>query len=72
MTSLADTKHIFIERFMKPRISQLVKGPFVYYVPEGGRGFGGGGGVQFLKRVRGVEILRHRIDIICFSRENIS
>ena len=39
----------------------------------------GGGGVQFLKRVnlgvsfenvqsvRGVEILRHRIDIICFS-----
>ena len=44
MTSLADTKHIFIERFMKPRISQLVKGPFVYYVPEGGGGFGGGGG----------------------------
>ena len=25
------------------------KGPFVYYVPEGGGGFGGG--VQFLKRV---------------------
>ena len=25
MTSLADTKHIFIERFMKPRISQLAK-----------------------------------------------
>ena len=25
MTSLADTKHIFRERFMKPRISQLAK-----------------------------------------------
>ena len=49
-----------------------VKGPIVYYVP-------GGGGVQFLKRFNfggsvlkckkceGVEILRHRIDIICCS-----
>ena len=25
MTSLADAKHIFRERFMKPRISQLAK-----------------------------------------------
>ena len=57
-----------------------VKGPIVYYVPEGGGGFGGGRGVQFLKRVnfenvqsvRGVEILRHRIEITCCSCKNIS
>ena len=51
--------------------------------PRGGRGFWLGGtifekgqfwGVDFenVQSVRGVEILRHRIDIICFSCENIS
>ena len=38
---------------MKPRISQLVKGPFVYYIPEGGGGFGGGGGGTIFEKGEG-------------------
>ena len=38
-----------INRAYLPAVTTEAKGPFVYYVPEGGGGFGGG--VQFLKRV---------------------